>query len=325
MKEKQLTSGKTEPIKESKGTIETVMKALIRLIALLPQALQALLSIVTEPYVTDTPTSSLTVENVNLIDEIKWFTIQDTVFGRISLFDVNFFDTKTGDTNNPNIKIKESVAQWYYIVRNLSLMVSLLILVYMGIKMAISTVAEEQAKYKQMLIAWTKSFIIIFILPYVLMIILGIVSALVNLVPQKTTAEGFETKITQIFNKELSDESVMVATGALITLLLITYYQFKFFIRYLYRFIKMAFLVVISPLITITYSLDKGSAHKEWLREFISLAFVQFIHALIYSVFIFSAVNIVEKIPILGVAFFMVLSRGEKIFNYIFRLKSDED
>lgn len=334
------TSGKTSIIKEIASGIATIMKALVRIIAYIPQVVQVVISIITEPYVTDTtaPTSKLTVGDIlkseqnilpqqnseTTIAEIKWFTIQDTVFGRISLFDVNFFDTSTGDADNPNIKIKEAVANWYYIIRDLSLMASLVILVYMGIKMAISTVAEDQAKYKSMLIAWTKSFVIIFILPYVLMFILNIASALVNLVPQKSTAEGFETKIQNIINNKLNEESVVTATGALITLILMAYYQVKFFVKYLFRFFKMAFLIIISPLITITYSLDKGSAHNKWLHEFISLAFVQFIHAVIYSVFIFSAVNIVEKVPILGIVFFMALSRGEKIFNYVFRLKNDE-
>ena len=130
--------------------------------------------------------------------------------------------------------------------------------------------------------------------------------------------------INIIINDKLIAESFFPAFGALLTLILLTYYQVKFFCTYLWRFLKVAFLIIISPLITVTYALDKGSAHKKWLSQFISSVFIQTIHAIIYSIFIFSAAEIATRAPIVAIAFFMALSRGEKIFTYLFNIKGQD-
>lgn len=200
---------------------------------------------------------------------------------------------------------------------------ALILLVYTGIRMAISTISADQAKYKAMLISWTKSFLILFILPYILILVISISDALVEAIPKKDTNEGFEIAIEKKVNNQLDNDSTFAAFGAFITLCLLAYYQVKFFIKYLFRFFKVAFLVIISPLITITYCLDKGSAHKNWFEEFIGSVFIQAIHALIYAVFMFSASEIAATVPIIAVAFFMALSRGEKIFAYIFNIKTE--
>ena len=52
--------------------------------------------------------------------------------------------------------------------RTLSLLLGLAVLVYVGIRMALSTMAVEQAKYKKMFISWVESIIIIFLIPYII-------------------------------------------------------------------------------------------------------------------------------------------------------------
>ena len=95
-----------------------------------------------------------------------WFTVDRAVFNKIGLFNVNYFAyteegssynvgdkcTVTADPNN--IEIKNSISSIYYICRVIALVVGLLVLIYIGIRMAISTVASDQAQYKKMLISW---------------------------------------------------------------------------------------------------------------------------------------------------------------------------
>ena len=52
--------------------------------------------------------------------------------------------------------------------------------------MAISTVADEKAKYQKMLIAWVKGFCMIFVLIYIIMIAINISNGIVELVPKST-------------------------------------------------------------------------------------------------------------------------------------------
>ena len=64
------------------------------------------------------------------------------------------------------------------------------------------------------------------------------------------------------------------------------------------RFLMVGFLIVISPLITITYSIDKAGdgkaqAFSTWLKEFMVNILIQPLHALIYLVFVLMAKRLI--------------------------------
>lgn len=99
---------------------------------------------------------------------INWYTIEDTVFGIIDLFNADYFISTSGIRSDVNVALKESVAKWYYILSTLAVLINLLVLIYIGIKMALSTVASAIAKYKEMLKDWLVSMILIFAIPYLL-------------------------------------------------------------------------------------------------------------------------------------------------------------
>lgn len=90
--------------------------------------------------------------------------------------------------------------------------------------------------------------------------------------------------------------------------------------------ITVGFLVVISPLITITYSIDKAGdnqaqAFKTWTKEFLVNVFVQPLHALLFLIFMYSVYGIMERAPILAIIFLAALSRGEQLFRTIFKVE----
>ena len=92
---------------------------------------------------------------------------------------VDFF----GDTSNPAVNtIRQNVAIWYYALRNLAIVISVGILIYVGIRMAISTVAEEEAKYKKMMKDWIVSIVLIFVLHYIMIFTIEINDVLVNII-----------------------------------------------------------------------------------------------------------------------------------------------
>ena len=128
------------------------------------------------------------VTNSNLINIfdwgnilINWYTIEDTVFGTIDLFNADYFMTTSGIKSEANIALKESVAKWYYILSTLAVLINLLVLIYIGIKMALSTIASAIAKYKEMLKDWLVSMILIFTIPYILGFINLLCSGFVDL------------------------------------------------------------------------------------------------------------------------------------------------
>ena len=261
---------------------------------------------------------------------INWFTIEDTVFNQIDLFDADFFDIDK-NKNDVNQAIKTSVATFYYIMRVLALVIQLAMLIYLGIRMAISTVASEMAKYKSMLKDWIVSMVLLFVTPYIIICINTIAEALVAMFFSLKTGAGFEKSIMSQTMNLLNVINGWSYVAVICMYFVMTFYQVKFFFMYLFRFLGMGFLIVISPLITITYSATKtpiagkggkAGAYNNWLEEYMVNAFIQPLHAGIYLVFIVTANEIFKVAPFLAVIFFMTLSRAEKIVKNIFKMRS---
>ena len=112
--------------------------------------------------------------------------------------------------------------------------------------------------------------------------------------------------------------------------LVLTFYQIKFFLLYINRLLSMGFLIVISPIMAATYSINKtkisgkGGKSKifaQWFREYCVNAALQPLHAAIYLVFIVTANQIFAAAPLLAVLFFATLSRAEKIVKNILGMR----
>lgn len=281
-------------------------------------------------------------------DEMFWFSIDKAVFNRVALFNINFFNTdstyKVGDkeitADSNNIKIKESITKSYYICRILSLAISVVILIYIGIRMAISTVASDQAKYKKMLMSWVESIVILFAMPYIMSVffalgesVTGIFSDIRNgLLGQAVpgSAAGtygvFEETIRKkIFGVIYDYSGLNLALWSLIYWALL-FNELKFLWLYLKRVLIVGFLIIISPIITITYSIDKvgdgkAQAFSIWMKEFILNVLIQPLHALLYLVFIFSANSIAATSPLVGVALLFAMGQAERMVKVVFDMK----
>ena len=282
-----------------------------------------------------------------------WFTIDKVVFNRIALFNINYFDIPEDDVENPtyevgstvieqntsNIAIKKQVSKVYYICRMIALAMSLVVLIYIGIRMAISTVASDQAKYKKMLMSWIESLVILFVMVYIMVFIINIGESLTGVfydirndlfnknVPGMTGKYGvFEDTI-----RTSTMENVLSLAGLEVTLWSILYWfllymEFKFLWTYLKRFLLVGFLIVISPFIIITYSIDKAGdgkaqAFSKWLKEFLTNVLIQPLHALLYLIFVFSANAIAIEAPLVGIAFLYAMTQAERIIKRLFDIE----
>ena len=99
-------------------------------------------------------------------------------FNRIEMLDVNFFDFS--NTTSTMGQFRLAVAGWYYTMRLISAMALVVILIYIGIRMAISTVAQEKAMYQKMLVDWLTSLALLFVLHYIMVLTLMINEALID-------------------------------------------------------------------------------------------------------------------------------------------------
>jgi len=134
-----------------------------------------------------------------------------------------------------------------------------------------------------------------------------------------------ETIRKQLVLKLTSISGLTLAVWSLIYWVLL-FTEIKFLWLYLKRLLMVGFLIVISPIITITYSIDKvgdgkAQAFSTWLKEFILNVLIQPLHALLYIIFVFSANAIASTSPIVALALLMSMSQAERMVKVIFDMK----
>lgn len=218
-------------------------------------------------------------------------TPYEIFFNKVQLFDINFFDFSGLNTDDAVYIIRTQVAKWFYIMRLLAVSGLLLILLYVGIRMALTSIAEDKAKYKQMLIDWATSLVLVFMLQYIIIFTININNAIVDAIAG--AANGTSTYTSDEISKVIRDialNGLGITTSSLsstVVYCLIVWQTLGFVIAYLNRTIKIAFLIIISPLISITYAVDKmgdgkSQALNAWLKEFVFTILLQPFHCVIY-------------------------------------------
>ena len=279
-------------------------------------------------------------------EDFKFLTTEKIVFGKYYLLNANIFkdsddlkvSTKDGNPIGSNglaealDSLRDEVAKWYYIMRLLSLIIGLVTLIYIGIRMAMSTVGQDQAKYKKMLVGWVQSILIIVLLPYIMRIcnyVAGVLLDIISNIRQNLLKSGngsFENSMIQMIYGDLDKAGGFNLTSKVIVFYILMWAEFKFLIMYVKRVFAVSFLTIISPLITITYSIDKAGdgraqAFGAWFREYFMNIFIQPLHAILYLIFIFTANKIAVQVPAVGIIFLLSLTRAEKIVKTIFNMR----
>ena len=79
-------------------------------------------------------------------------------------------------------QLQKIVASWYFILRNLALLVLMIVLIYVGIRIAMGSTAGEKAKYKERITDWLVAVCLLFILQYIMVFSIGFAERLTNLV-----------------------------------------------------------------------------------------------------------------------------------------------
>lgn len=253
------------------------------------------------------------------------FTIQKVIFNDVKVLNIDFFNSK--DTDKTIVKtIKNNVATFFVVLRNIALVINLLILIYSAIRMAISSVADEKAKYKKMCIDWLVSFVLIMTIQIIMAVAIEIMKILNNfLINIYNTLDG-NTKIENNLINGVFEHTY--GLGLLIPSVLywiLTFYQLKFAYLYFKRVIAVGFLIVISPLVISSYALDKAGdgeaqALRAWAQEFIVNLVIQPMHILLFSIFFIAADNIVSVAPIVSVILIVGMTKGEKALRKVFKL-----
>ena len=264
------------------------------------------------------------------------FTIYDLVMGEYEFFNLNFYDMdsiRNSEDNTLTGGITKGALGFYMQMRNLSLAISLFVLLYIAIRMAISTVASDRAKYQNMLTAWFASIVLIFFMHYIIIIIsylahwaLGVIKDLSVWMGVSNIEEGILSgQITTLQNHN----SGLHLVQTLIMITVFVYYEIKFLIVYLKRYFEMIFLITISPMVTVTYAIDKvgdnrAQAFQTWFKELSTKYAIQVVHAITYVLFIAAAGAIAQTVPIIAAFFLWAMGRAEKTVRQVVGLQGEK-
>ena len=227
-------------------------------------------------------------------------TPDDIIFNRVGLTNINFFDMENG---GPTIlQIRKNIASWYYALRTIAVAILLLVLIYIGIRIATTSVASEKAKYKEMIINWAVSFALVFILHFLIIIVIQFNNGLVSILNNASLNANNQAykDVMQQLEHGLLTKGLIRSVASIILLFMIWGMTFAFLLSYIKRFLTVGFLILISPLITITYSIDKigdgkSQALNTWLKEFCLNVLIQPFHGIVYLTFSSAAVDIVTN------------------------------
>lgn len=268
----------------------------------------------------------------------------EKIFGnQVPALDANFINPKdwSDETNGAEMNehsvtqmLHNTIASWYVALRNLALVALLSVLLYVGIRMVISSSATDKSKYKEMLFNWFVAMCLLFFLHYIMSFILsltemiteglaGVAEVNVQVLDSDNGNFTFKTDLTGLTRLQIQYADLGARLIYMIFYLALVIYTVMFTWTYIKRAITMAFLTLMAPLIAITYPIDKISDGKAqafgiWFREFVFNALLQPFHLIIYTVFLGAASDIVVKNPIYAILFLAFIIPAEKLLRKMF-------
>ena len=197
------------------------------------------------------------------------------------------------------IALREIESGWYYALRNFAIVALLSVLVYVAIRMIISTVSADKAKYKMMFKDWLVALCLVFAIHYLMIGILNLSDLITDAIgssgQNSDMISNIRGKITDNLNEALdqtdkwdTDDSEVIelvgdAFGYIAVYAAVLVYTIIFSVKYVIRALTITFLALIAPITCITYPIDKlgdgkSQAFNFWFREFFLEVIIQPFH-----------------------------------------------
>ena len=218
-----------------------------------------------------------------------------------------FKDGNTSNTSDDNIiltsvnnsayELKNVISRWYYTMRNIAIVVLMLVLLYIGIRILLGSVASEKAKYKQMLADWLVAMCLIFLMQYIMVFantLVDKITIMLSSVSDKQThyeviydandklikeveKQGYNASGDVIKDNDHGGKDIYWNTNMMgkmrleaqeqngdsafigygICFAALVIMTLAFIFTYLKRLLYMMFLTIIAPFVAMTYPLDK--------------------------------------------------------------------
>ena len=294
------------------------------------------------------------------IPEIK-ITPVDIFAGNVAALDANFFaedenieDKLGGQERSIVVQLKKYIAQWYVALRNIAIVGLLSVLLYIGIRIIISSSAGDKAKYKQMFTDWVIALCLIFFMHYIMAFTMTMAETVtkvlagptddntkqngtikqVNIVftDENGSPDGtsFSSSFTGVARVKADYQDSVLKMGYTILYIGLTGYAIYFTIVYLKRLLMLAFFTMIAPLVALTYPIDKvkdgkAQAFNYWFKEYMFYALLQPMHMVLYTVLVSSAIQIAADNLLYAIVALAFIVPAEKILKQMFGIKGQTE
>ena len=269
------------------------------------------------------------------------FTLDKLFFGDIKALDVNIFNLDNNKENNSkgnnvNLNLKKGVAVWTNVTKGFAVGISLLLFILGAIMLMINSAssnprADAIAMLKNFLTDTVKGLLIAMLITLLLAAILAfhdIALGIFNTVRYKMLESGSQSVEILIYKQLLGDKitSGYGYTITFVSFLFMAAYHIKFFMLFINRLITIGFLVVVSPVISVTYAIDKIGDGKSqvltnFFKEFNDSVLVGLIYPLLYLVYMYALSPIVAVSPLLALFVITQFSRAEKTIKGMLNLR----
>ncbi len=261
------------------------------------------------------------------------YSPEEIFANKVPVLNANFINPNTSSTGSSTmVALRDVVAGWYVAIRMISIIGLLSVLVYLTIRMMLSGIAADKAKYKKMLMSWVTAMCILFFLHYLMAFIMSISETITSMLSSNGSSTinvnvgggetTFSTNLIGLVRFQIQHVSTMTKVAYLVIYIMMVVYTVKFTWVYLKRMIVMAFLTLIAPLIALTYPIDKvgdGQAQgfNMWLKEYLYNALLQPLHCLIYVVFASATIQIAKDNVLVAIIIFPLMGYAEKLLKAI--------
>ena len=289
----------------------------------------------------------------------------------IPALDVNFINPNTDLTisqDEDGLQIYNSaevlgpqIAKWYVALRNFVLIGLMIVLLYIGIRIIISSTSEDKAKYKEHIKDWLVAVILVIFMHYIMAFALTITEYIVNAL--SATNQGIELTVSEE-NIEAMEEQAEVDLpgntyytnlmgltrleqqastkdedgsdvftwnyiGYTFVYLVLVIFTIMFLVIYIKRVVYMAFLTVIAPLVALTYPIDKISdgqaqAFSMWLKEYIYNLLLQPFHLLLYTMLVGSVMDLASSNVLYAIVALAFLMPAEQLLRRLFGFEKSD-
>lgn len=100
-------------------------------------------------------------------------------------------EVKTSKQDSASV-LQTTISTWYNAIRNIALVVMLSVLVYIGIRILLSSVASDRAKYITMLRDWFIGLCLLFLMHYIMAFSVTLVDKLTKVVSTAASGDGYQ-------------------------------------------------------------------------------------------------------------------------------------